>query len=295
MEKFGFVEYIVYSKMIDMEEHKSIFSRINEYSSNPIAEFLKLQKFLKKKCESYTTVEYVLSEYFHKSSELIKIYVDFEDCIEKNTEALLQCKLFSNNKNYLALEESTKIQIMDEFLTYCEIIAHIYFVSMGESNFYSDNIIYNQIIKLIEGSLKSIGYEVRLIDEISYTVEIFKVNPEAEYVADKSSLDIKKTIYKYLGSRNSDVENRKNLLHNLIDLLEPTLKKYSNQTTVNKIKEYSQLLRHPEINKGVDKYKWFYKDMNSHFDEIFELCIFVLYYEISSKTINEYNHNTYGN
>lgn len=278
-----------------MEEHKSIFSKINEYSSNPIAEFLKINKFISEtECESYTTVKYVLSEFFHRSTELIKIYTDFDNCIDDNTRTISNNAYFSSNNQYQNINISIKEQIMDEFLTYCEIISHIFFISAKERNRYSDNILYNQTIELVLGSLKSIGYKMKMIDRTKCIVEIIKTNPEAEYVAEKSSPDIKKTIYKYLGSRNNDVENRKNMLHNLIDLLEPTLKKYSSQSTIGKIKEYSQLLRHPEINKTLDKYKWFYNDVNSHFDEIFELCIFVLYYEISNKTIGEYNRNTYG-
>ncbi|MCR5308421.1 MAG: hypothetical protein K6E24_05455, partial [bacterium] len=157
----------------------------------------------------------------------------------------------------------------------------------NDRNFDKDT--YLQFIDIIKTSLKSINHDYKVIEEDNYEIVVFKNNPDAECVAEKSPKKLKDAIYYYLGTKDSEVEEKENRLHIIIDLIEPLLKKYKNENNlISKTEEYVQLIRHPEIKKNESQYKWFFNDKKAYLDELFMLCVFVKEYDLSKDTIKEF-------
>lgn len=269
---------------------KNIFLKIDEYLSNPVTEYYKIYNFLKIGCVPYKSVYDYLFRFFRYSNSLTKRYSNFDECINDNTRRISEEDIYLSNEMFNKLDDNQKTILMDEFLTYCEILVHVFNISFRFDGSLSINPTYCQLINLIEGSLKSINYKIIVIDKENEIVEASKINPEAEHIADQSPVDIRKSIYRYLGCRQNDLEGRTTCLQNLIDSMKPIFNKYSTSlNAVNKAKEFSQLIRHRKEKCKETKYKWFYDELDIHLDEIFELCIFVLYYEKSHMIINEYD------
>lgn len=273
-------------------EHKSIFEKIKNYKSDPITEYNKIYKYIS---ETYVGGNYSLfdklSKIFESSSGLSSYYLDLDECIDKNTSKLLFYRAFS----FDTIPNPIKEEINEEFLNFCEIILFLTLklfelVSIGAINSVYNVDALQRCVDIVTVSLKCFNYRFEKDENADGGIKLMKINPEAEAVSKVSPPNIKAAIETYLGIRNSDVEGKKNTIHVLIDLLEPSLKKHENQSTIGKIKMYSQLLRHPELNKDKDEYKWFYKDISAYLDDMFNLCIFVQQYVVTSQIVDKFDN-----
>ncbi len=266
---------------------KSVFLKLKEYKGNPIDEYNKINQFIKKQsCESLFLVEDTFNKYFKYCELLSNTDVDFKSCVLNHTRYLLKYKAHS----FESIDDSTQEILLNEFLDYCEIIVYIhraiYSKLINKSSF--DKHIYLQLYELIKTSLKSMNYEIKFIDEKTNEVVIIKSNPEAEAVAAQSPQDLKEAIIYYLGTRDTNVEEKEVRLRTLIDKLEPLLDKYKTQPLIKSVREYLQLFRHPEMKKDDPQYNWFYSDKSKYLDDIFMTCIFIKEYDITRKTIDEF-------
>lgn len=115
------------------------------------------------------------------------------------------------------------------------------------------------------------------------------INPIAEVISVESSNDISNAIMGFLGNR--DIKTKEKYLHDFIELLEPTIKRYADQPLIKKIKEYVQLLRHPEAKKEEENYKWYFNNKKKYINKIFELCLFVQQYDLAKNTVKEFEDN----
>ena len=154
-------------------------------------------------------------------------------------------------------------------------------------NDFNENV-YLQAIDVINVSLKSLNHKIIYFDEKEYLFEVIKIDPESEMVAAQSEPTIKSAILHYLGARDNDIKEKENRLHQLIDLLEPSFDKYKNDNTVKDIKEYIQMVRHPEIYKAKKEYDWFFKDKKEYLDRLFSLCVYIQQFVISKETLKEF-------
>lgn len=277
------------------KEHKSIFTRIKEYKGNPIDEYKKISVFLSKKCYYGDTIFDIFDKCFKYSKLLSPNFVDLEYCLE-SYEDLLDRYSYDD---YLKLEKNIQDDLLDAFLTYCEIILCMYYVTfysylipkniIPSSNF--DKEIFAQLLSIITNSLKSMNYKIKVEDENNGQVQIIKNNPWAEMIASESPNDISQAIIFYLGARDKDIEEKESRLHNLIDLLEPTFKKYNGVEVVGKIKQYVQLIRHPKEKVNEQQYKWFFDNKSDYLDKLFSMCVFVQSYSINRELVNEFENN----
>lgn len=266
--------------------HKSIFLTIKDYKSDPITEMKKIDNILQKECGYYTTIYNVLTRNFVKSKELRVRFVDLDECISS------LIPFISDNYNCFDFQSlSTVIQknIYDEFFDYCETIIHLLSISYESAEHEIedfDNDTYMQAVESIIYSLKSLNYKIDYLDEKKQTFQVIKINPEAEIVAAQSEITIKQSIIHYLGARDNDLEEKENRLHKIIDLLELSFKKYTNDNNVKKIREYIQLIRHPKTYENRPEYKWFYDEKDKYLDELFSLCIYVQHLVIMKEIVN---------
>ena len=275
--------------------HKSIFAKVKDYKGNPIDEYNKIESFIKTKpCFYHHTIYDMLKSNFQNCKLLRATFIDLDDCLNSINNSLETYK----TSLFEYLDESLQDELLDSFLLYSEIIVCVYFVtykyyirSSGILNSrHFDNQLFTQLIEMLKNSLKSMNHDFKVIDKIDYEVVAFKCNPEAECVAEKSPQNLKDAIYYYLGVKEKDIDEKQNRLHVIINLTEPLLKKYKDNKLVSKVQEYVQLIRHPEIKKKENMYKWFYEDKSSYLDELFMLCIFVKEYDISNQTIAEFEN-----
>ncbi|MDD4157407.1 MAG: hypothetical protein PHY08_12630, partial [Candidatus Cloacimonetes bacterium] len=270
--------------------HKSIFLKVKEYNGNPIDEYNKISSFLNKKCYYNYSIYSLLNDNFQCSTLLRINYIDFDNCLNSVIKNL---DVYADS-DFSYLEEGTQEILLDDFLTYCELITHIYFVTYNNyikriwDDTHFDKNIYIQLIDLIKASLKSMNHDIKMIDDDTSEVLAIKCNPEAESVAEQSPTSLKEAIIYYLGSRDNDLEEKENRLHKIIDLLEPILKKYKELDAVKKVEEYVQLIRHSELKKNEENYKWFFENKGDYIDDIFMMCIFVKEYEITKTNIKKF-------
>lgn len=280
--------------------HKSIFKKVEDYKSNPIEEYIKLASFY----DDSTKVAYyhygtgysfysLLAESFVFCEKITGVYKDFKNCLNSQLRYLTR---YPNGVAWDYLENDKKEIVLDEFQTFAEIISYIYFY--GVPKFISSNIglnlnetIFYQGLQLLQTSLKSINYEIKVLKK-QQIVEIIKINPVAEKVAFQSNPEIKKTIISYLGVHNNDIEGKRHYLHDLIDLLEPKLKKFESQDKIGLIKNYCQIMRHPETKGKQAQYQWFMDSQDKYLDDMFELCIYVLQYDLANTTLKQFTDNT---
>lgn len=188
---------------------------------------------------------------------------------------------------------------IDEFLSFCEILAHMKavveatcFEEIMQSDDF-DNDLWNQFSDMLQSSLKSIGYELKEMDEEKHEFEAIKINSEAESVAARSPKGIRKLVFEYLGTRDKDEKTKERVLLDLINELAPALKSYNKNDEnvakrVKKVGEYLQLMRHPAENREKEKNSWFYGNEELYLDDLFNLCIFVQNYELTKKTIEKF-------
>ena len=280
--------------------HKSIFKKVEDYKSNPLEEFIKLDSFYRDSNKdayfyfgSGSNVYSLLAHSFVFCEKLTGVYKDFDDCLDSEL-GYLRNRAYDVDWEYLSKED--KDRVLDEFQTFAEIVSYIYLYGISKfinsnRNLNINSVIYKQGFQLLETSLKSINYEIKEIKN-EKIVEIIKINPVAEKVAFQSKPEIKKTIIAYLGIHNNDIDNKRHYLHDLIDLLEPKLKKYENQDKVGLIKNYCQIMRHPETKGKLEQYQWFMSNFDKYLDDVFELCIYVLQYDITNATLKQFTENT---
>lgn len=276
-------------------EHISIFEKVKNYKSDPITEFYKILNFLHdQKCTNHLSAQDILDEYYYLCAPLSNVYPTYDECVLSNTKNISRYR----NGDYYLLNNEDRDIVLDDFLTYCEIILHCFYVLDDDGSlreYYDfDNQSFLRIEAIVKTSLSSLGYCYKVNKEDLF-IKISKISPVAESVALFSPPKLKEAIELYLTIRNEDTKNKRLTVHYIIDLLEPTLKKYENQPLVKKVKEYSQLLRHPEINKEKDEYKWFYKNEKKYLDDLFNLCIFVQQYALANDTIKIFDDNKKGN
>ena len=274
--------------------HKTIFDKVKGYKGNPIDEYNKIEAFIKtKKCYYHDTIYDLLETNFQKCKLLRANYIDLNDClfgITKTLERYKSCK-------YDYLENDIQDKLLDSFLTYCEVVVCVYFVTLkyylyqtrvwDEREFDKDT--YKQLNDIIKNSLKSINHDYKMMDDDNFEIAVFKCNPEAEFVAEQSPTKLKDAIYYYLGTKSSDVDLKENYLHIIIDQIEPLLKKYKDSNLVLKVEEYVQLIRHPEMKIDEKQYEWYFANKSVYLDELFMLCIFVKEYDVTKGTIKKFD------
>ncbi len=277
------------------KEHKSIFTRIKEYKGNPIEEYCKISDVLCKTCYHRDTFYDIFDKCFKYSKLLSPNFVDLDNCLE-SYESLLDTH---SDEEYAKLEQNTQDDILDAFLTFCEIILCMYYVTYY-SYLIPEGIIYysdfdkknfDRLLSIMTNSLKSMNYKIKIEDKKNGEVQIIKDNLLAEMVASESPKDISQAIMSYLGTRDKDIKGKESRLHDLIDLLEPTLKKFSSVEMVGKIKQYVQLIRHPKEKEGDPQYQWFFNNKSDYLDKLFSMCVFVQSYSINKELVNEFEIN----
>ena len=281
--------------------YKSLFERLKNYSSNPIDEYHKLKSFLENAIVDRYYDLYLstlLSEAFLCCRELRSYFVSLEDCVKTNCSNLEKYQIPADY--YLLLSENEKETALDEFLTFCQVqltclsylkknaqqILHNHYIN----NFESEVVV--QFGELIGSSLNSFNYKCAFAKE-SLNVEIVLNNPVAEVIALESTKDISEAIIGFLSNR--DIKTKEKYLHDFIDMLEPTLKKYSDQSLIKRTKEYIQLLRHPEIKKESKEYKWYFNNKRKYIDKLFELCLMVQQYDLCKQIIDDFENHKKGN
>lgn len=278
--------------------HKSIFDLIDEYKSDPITEYKKIDDFIRNTyCADYVTIYETLKRWYPLCEKLFATYPTFEKCLDVFTESIQENKY--NIFSYLS--DNSKKDVLDDFLNYCEVLSHIVVVHfglqiMGESNNNRQSQCiahsFKGLLSVVETSLKSMGFKLEILDEDSLKTRAIKINPQAEFVAAHSPQNIRETIICYLAARDGDITAKENELHRLIDLLEPTFKKCRESpiSDIKDIKEYTQLLRHPEVKKNETGYKWFYDDKNKekYLDDLFSMCVFVEEYQLVKENLKEF-------
>ena len=267
---------------------KSIFLSINDYNSDPITEIDKIERVLQKECGYYTTIYNLLNQSFVRSKLLRSRFVNLYDCIDS---LIYNISHNYNNCDFERLDSNIQNIIFNEFFNYCEVIFHLLFLAykyekINTTDF--DENVFSQAIDVIKVSLKSLNHKIIYFDEKEYLFEVIKIDPESEVVAAQSEPTIKSAILHYLGARDNDIKEKENRLHQLIDLLEPSFDKYKNDNTVKDIKEYIQMVRHPEIYKAKKEYDWFFKDKKEYLDRLFSLCVYIQQFVISKETLKEF-------
>lgn len=276
--------------------HKSIFSQLAEYKSDTLTEYCKIDQLIAMRCGIYAeSLSNVFEAIFSLSIRMRGYYVNYDDCIKRNTN-----QLSKNRKNiYADLPCETQCAVTEEFLKYCEIIAHLIAVLCLPNNqsivsrYYLNKEVYSQLVEMIQNSLHSIGYELVQEDAKTHTYSAIKINPEAESVAARSPKGIRKLVFEYLGTRDKDDKTKERVLLDLINELGPALKSYNKNDEnvakrVKKVGEYLQLMRHPAENREKEKNSWFYGNEELYLDDLFNLCIFVQNYELTKKTIEKF-------
>lgn len=277
----------------EMQFHKSIFDLIDEYKSDPITEYKKINDFIRHaRCYDCETTYDTLESWYPFCEKIFTTYPTFEKCLNVFTKSI------EENKNYLfsSLSDNSKKAVLDDFLNYCEILSHIVCFSlktMGESNnTYRMNCIvrsFKELLSIVKTSLKSMGFKLEILNKNSLETRAIKINPQAEFVAARSPQNIRETIICYLAARGGDITAKENELHRLIDFLEPTFNKYK-VSPISDIKGYTQLLRHPEVKKNETGYKWFNDDKSKekNLDDLFSMCVFVEEYELVKENLKAF-------
>lgn len=278
--------------------YKSLFERLKNYSSNPIDEYYKISSLLDEAIVDnyYQNRLYTfLSDAFLYCEELRGYYTSLDSCIEENCSNLNNSD-YPAKSYYQSLSEEEQDVLLDEFLTYCQILLTcLSYLNANANAILSKHFcniinkeIVNQFTELILYSLKSFNYKC-VLNKGCLNVEIAMINPVAEVIALESSENVHNAIMGFLSNR--DIKTKEKYLHDFVDLLEPTIKTYSDQSLVKKIKEYVQLLRHPETKKEEIDYKWYFNNKRKYIDKLFELSLFIQQYDLSKQIVDEFEKN----
>ena len=267
---------------------KSIFLSINDYNSDPITEIDKIDRVLQKECGYYTTIYNLLNQSFVRSKLLRSRFVNLDDCIDS---LIYNISHNYNRCDFERLDSNIQNIIFNEFFNYCEVIFHLLFLAykyekINTTDF--DENVFLQAIDVIKVSLKSLNYQIVCLNEEEFLFEVIKINPESEIVAAQSENTIKQAILHYLGARDNDIKEKENRLLQLIVLLEPNIKKFKNESSISKVSEYVQLIRHSEEKKKEKEYQWYFDNKEKYLDYIFAMCIYAQHYFITKDVINTF-------
>ena len=272
--------------------HKSIFLKANDYVGDPIIEYNKITKLLSRNLYYHYSFYTMMNNNFKICKSLRNRFIDLDDCLSKSVPFLITYK---SNGNLINVPECHRNDVFDNFLTFSEIIFTMFLtlVEYDKTNHiyndhHFDKDLFQQGVDMINFSLKSLNYKINIINPEDFNVEAIKIDEIAEMVAAQSEPTIKSDILHYLGARDNDIKEKENRLHQLIDLLEPSFDKYKNDNTVKDIKEYIQMVRHPEIYKAKKEYDWFFKDKKEYLDKLFSLCVYIQQFVISKETLKEF-------
>lgn len=268
--------------------HKSIFDLIDEYKSDPITEYEKLDDFIRHTyCVDWDTYYETLEKRYPLCEKLFTTYPTFEKCLDAFTKSIKENEFYS----FSSLSDNSKKSVLDDFLNYCEALSHIAHFglkSMGESNNNRQSQCiahsFKGLLSIVKTSLKSMGFKLEISDKDSLETRAIKINPQAEFVAARSPQNIRETIICYLAARDGDITAKENELHRLINFLEPTFNKYQ-EKPISDIKGYTQLLRHSEVKKSETGYKWFNDDKEKNLDDLFSMCVFVEQYQLVKENL----------
>lgn len=284
--------------------YKSLFERLKNYETNPIDEYNKISSFLNDAIvyQDYNVRLYsLLSDAFLYCKDLRCCFTSLDSCIEINCLSLEKYD-YPAKSYYQSIADNEKDNLLDEYLTYCQVLLTCLSYLRKNINaiireYYCTSInseVVEQFNELITFSLKSFNYKC-IMNNNCLNAEIIMINPIAEVTALESPKNISDAIMGFLGNR--DTKTKETYLHTFIDLLEPTFKKYSDHPLVKIIKEYVQLLRHPEVKKEETEYKWFFDNKKKYIDKLFELCLLVQQYDLSKSIVDEFEKNkkTFGN
>lgn len=274
--------------------YKSIFDKLKDYKSNPIDEFNKIRDYVENLCLYYDVKLFSYLRVAYKyCDEFRSVFPELDDLLDSNCSTISNIQ--SHGKKYDEyFNDIQKESLLDEYLTYCQVLLILIFAFKSNKqeitgylmDIDTDNSETDYCLSLISNSLKSFGYKyVKSSD--SCNVEIISDNPIGESVAAMSSNTISDVIYSYLGTR--DVKAKETYLHNFIDLIEPLIKKYSEQSMVKKIRQYVQLVRHPETKKEQKEYRWYFSDKKQYLDDLFMMCLFIQQYDISNNIVCEFD------
>lgn len=274
--------------------HKSIFDLIDEYKSDPITEYEKINNFIRNTdCVDYETIYDTLKRWYPLCEKIFTTYPTFEECLDVFTKSIKENRIYL----FSSLSDNSKKDVLDDFLNYCEALSHIVCFSLktiGESNNnrQSQCIVrsFKGLLSVVKTSLKSMGFKLEISDKDSLETRAIKINPQAEFVAARSPQNIRETIICYLAARDGDITAKENELHRLINFLEPTFKNYNRESPISDIKGYTQLLRHSEVKKSETGYKWFNDNKNKekYLDDLFSMCVFVEDYQLVKENLKEF-------
>ena len=278
--------------------HKSIFLKVTDYLSDPITEYRRICKFINKYCYFSNSIHQIMEKNFQKCECLRTRFIDFEECLVSCTENINSD--FTRYYEYYQLEEEKRLKILDDFLSFCEVVYCLLktvqkeYMSRSSSidRKYFDYYLFEQTFELIDSSLKSLNYKLEIIDENKNTVVAIKINPEVEVVAAQSEPSIRHTILAYLGCKDIELEEKERIRLQLINQLEPTMIKYQNDNTISKMKGYVQLIRHPERKNKELRYKWFFENKNQYLDDLFLCCIYVQQHLVVKQKLKDFDNFT---
>lgn len=274
--------------------HKSIFDLIDEYKSDPITEYEKIDNFIRNTdCADCVTIYDTLKRWYPLCEKLFTTYPTFENCLDVFTKSIKENRIYL----FSYLSDNSKKDVLDDFLNFCEVLSHIVHFCLkttGESNNNRQSQCtvhsFKGLLSIVETSLKSMGFKLVVLDENSLETKAIKINPQAEFLAARSPQNIRETIICYLAARDGDITAKENELHRLINFLEPTFKKYNRESPISDIKGYTQLLRHSEVKKSETGYKWFNDDKNKekYLDDLFSMCVFVEEYQLVKENLKKF-------
>lgn len=272
---------------------KSIFEKLEQNFSNPLDEYFKISLFVNEaNCHYSDTIYECFAALFSYCEVLRKHYSSLDDCVSDNLGILANYSCGFGNDTFNTFEDEIKNEIEDSFLTYVEIMSCMLcvFRRYGPSVFGSVHIkkqIIDQFEGMINESLRSINYKIETKNEGN--VQIIKIDPVSELIANQSTPNMKVAILNYLSIRNGDIAGKEKALHDIIDLLEPIFKKYGNVEIVKTAKEYAQIIRHPEIKKNEKEYYWFVNNKNVYLNKLFNMCVFTQQYALNKDIVSEFN------
>lgn len=273
---------------------KSLFLKLSEFKGNPIDEYIKIEEFMHRKVNGLNDFYYFFDLVFPYCNLLNGHYTNFEKCINDNVINLIKNK----NTSFIDLDENSQEICMSDFINYAEIILYSINIftkkyrNLEYKVYYQPNtMLFVQLNNLIKTSLESMCLNV-YSNENNGEIKIIKKNCVAEVIASQSSFDIKDSIIEYLSINKENLKERRRVLLELIDSLEQTMSNFSKCNVISSIKMYSQLLRHPELNKSKGQYKWFYQKENEYLDDLFLMVLFVQQYKLTKEIVNKFDKKT---
>lgn len=276
-------------------ERKTLTQLIEEYKSDPLTEFRKINRFITKTdlASDYSCFDGI-SEGYLLCEQMSSIFPDLQECLCSWAASLYDVE---DSVCFSSLAAEKKEQILCDFLVYCEVLlTSLVFCVTTLLDFFRykygfTEAALQQPIRIIKASLKSVGYTISVEPE-TRLVEARKIDPVAEEVAEGSNPDIKQAILSYLSSKPNDLQGKRTRLWALIDAMAPTFSKYRNEKLVEKAREYSQLIRHPEKRKE-KKFQWFFEDEKANLDTLFRLLLSAQQYVVGSEIKDEFDKKTH--